>query len=226
MRSGSPARSRCNLAAGDVAQSVEHRLCKAGVAGSNPVVSTSVIRRLLPAVIVSTAGLALSGCQKSLAQDPPCPPGPLCEPADPIWPILGPVAGGVIAVASAVVMFLKPRGEEPVFVPYRRSLQGALGLGSAAAVLFALAAQDVDLFLAAWAGFGATLAAFLLAGASLRPRGSRLRGVALGALSYAIAGVVCVVIVNRGDLGDLDLLAWILQVAAWPGLLFVLQTGS
>src|SRR2546425_10967560 len=33
---------------GDVAQLVEHRLCKAGVAGSNPVVSTNVTIRALP----------------------------------------------------------------------------------------------------------------------------------------------------------------------------------
>ncbi|MGH2693129.1 MAG: hypothetical protein ACRDHM_11640 [Actinomycetota bacterium] len=73
-----------------------------------------------------------------------------------------------------------------------------------------------------WIQWGAIVAACLLGGSALRPRGSRGRGLTLGVGVYLIAGVVSVLITNRGFVGDMDLLAWVIQVLAWPGWTFLL----
>ena len=219
MPGGSPERWRGNLSGGDVAQSVEHRLCKAGVAGSNPVVSTVLKRRFALALSSSVIGLATFACQKSIAQDPPCPPGEICEDPIDLWPTLAPVGGGMLAIGLAIGLALLPRNDQPALVPETRSLRVALGLALVAALILAVSPQLPLLF--GWLQWGALVGACLLGGTALRPRGSRYRGLMLGGVAYLVGGVVSVLITNRGFVGDMDLLAWLVQVLAWPGLMFL-----
>lgn len=129
----------------------------------------------------------------------------------------------MIAIALAVAGILLPGNGRPVFVPDRRSFGVSIILALAAAFMLGASAQLSFLF--GWVQWGAVIAALLLGGTGLRPRGSRLRGLLLGANAYLIAGVVLVLIINQGSLGDLDLLAWVLQVLAWPGLLYLMLGG-
>jgi hypothetical protein len=99
----------------------------------------------------------------------------------------------------------------------------ASGLGLAAALLLALS-LDLPVLLG-YVAFGAVVAAFLLGGTALRPRGSRSRGLMLGAAAYLIAGIASVLIMNQGFVGEMDLLAWLLQVLAWPGLWYLMLGG-
>jgi hypothetical protein len=129
----------------------------------------------------------------------------------------------LIAFAVVLAIAVQPRGAQPAFVPDPRSLRVALGLGLAAALLFALS-LDLPVLLG-YVAFGAVFAAFLLGGAAMRPRGSRLRGLMVGVTAYLVAGVVSVLIMNRGFVGDMDLLAWAVQSLAWPGLWYLALGG-
>ncbi len=133
--------------------------------------------------------------------------------------MLGPFAGGLLAISVVVLLLLGPRQEQPSFVPDARSLRVAVALGVAAALFLALSSQLPIHF--GYAQFGAFIAAFLLAGTGLRPRGSRLRGLMLGIAVYLTAGMMSVLVFSDGDLRGLDPLAWLIQTVAWPGLWYL-----
>ncbi len=203
----------------------ERRLSQAGIAGSTTAVSTAQIRTrcsLLVTLAYVTA-FAMPACQKSIAQDPPCPPGVLCDEPLEMWPVVAPIGVGVMAIAIVVVFILRPLNSRPLFVPYGRSLLITGAFGAGAAILFAVT-PNFDYPLLGWPALGLTVAAFVLGGTSLRPRGSRARGLALGTLTYLISGMVSVWIINSG-FEELDLLGFSLQVAAWPGLLLLILGG-
>jgi hypothetical protein len=67
-------------------------------------------------------------------------------------------------------------------------------------------------------------AAFLLAGAALRPRGSAGRGVVLGATTYLATGLVTMVIITallHGSMLDLlsEPLSTLFFALLWPGMI-------
>jgi hypothetical protein len=129
----------------------------------------------------------------------------------------------LIAVAGAVAFAVRSRGGRAAFVPDLRALRVAIGLALIAVLLLALS-LDLPVYFG-YLMFGATIAAFLLGGAALRPRGSRSRGLVLGVAVYLIAGVVSVFLFNRGFVGDLDAVAWLVHVLAWPGLTYLFLGG-
>ena len=53
----SPERVGREAGFGDVAQLGEHRVCNAGVVGSSPIISTTVLRGVLDTMIVEDPGL-------------------------------------------------------------------------------------------------------------------------------------------------------------------------
>ena len=182
--------------------------------------------RYRPALLpgAALAGLAAAACQKTLdlAQEPPCPPGMLCEEPIDLWPAFVPILVLGIGMSLVLGLTLSSRSEQPAFAPYRRSAMFAVFLGAAALLLFAAAGSaDGRFVLLGWPAMGCTFAAFLLGGTGLRPRGSRLRGLALGLAAYALAGVATTLVTNRGYIDEMDLLAWLLQVLAWPGVLLL-----
>ena len=130
---------------------------------------------------------------------------------------------GLVALAALSLFFLRARGGQPVMVPDPRSLTVAIALASVGGLIIALS-LEVPVHLG-YLAFGMVIAAFLLGGASLRPRGSRLRGLMLGISAYLLAGVISFLIMNQGFIDQQDLLAWMIQVPTWPGLWFLLLGG-
>jgi hypothetical protein len=178
---------------------------------------------ILLAASILIVGFAAWFSRRSTAIEPPCPSGVPCEEPAVVWPIVLPILGGLIATGGVVAVVLRPQGSQPAFVPDARALRVAIGLALTAAFLLALS-LDISVFLG-YSMFGATVAAFLLGGAGLRPRGSRSRGLILGVAAYLIAGVVSTLILERGFVGDLDVIAWLVHMLAWPGLWFLFLGG-
>jgi hypothetical protein len=127
----------------------------------------------------------------------------------------------VIAISLTFALILRPRNGRPAYVPDLRWLSLAVGLALAA--MFSLLVWPMVLGPVLLADAGA-IAACLLTGASLRPRGSHRRGLVLGAVVYVLTGVVTVVVVNAlegvsiGELASNPLL-FLLEVLLWPGLI-------
>jgi hypothetical protein len=130
---------------------------------------------------------------------------------------------GLLVLTGALAFAFRPRNGHPGLMPDRRALSAATVLATAAALVLAFSLNVPPNL--GWFAFGAMVAAFLLGGSALRPRGSRARGLWIGVAAYLMAGVVSVLSINQGFVGDLDALAWLIQVLAWPGLLFSVWGG-
>jgi hypothetical protein len=178
-------------------------------------------RLLLLAASILAIGLVGYLSRKSPAMEPPCPPGAPCEDPPPVWPM--PVLAGILGITMAVALIVVPGNGRPALIPDRRSITLAAGLLLAAALLFALSLEIPVIF--GYVAFGGVVAAFLLGGTGLRPRGSRLRGLMLGTVVYLIVGIVSALIFNDGYVRDMDLLAWVIQVPTWPGLWYLSLGG-
>jgi hypothetical protein len=155
-----------------------------------------------------------------------CPPGGACwnpiREAGGIWPIVATIAGAVIGLAVTLAFVLRPRDGQPAFVPDAPGLWLAGGLAGLGTILFAGWLQSLAPILW-WLGAPAAIAALPIAGVSLRPRGSRFRGLLLGVSAYVLTGVVTLVILNAllgSSIRDLVLEPVTLLLALnWPGLI-------
>lgn len=156
-----------------------------------------------------------------------CPPGPaaydpVCEAGG--WgPVIVLIGIVVIILALTVALVLRLKEEEPPFSPRmsRLVLATTIGIG---ALLVAFLAFPGGPIVAGIPASVATMVAFLLAGSSLRPRGSNGRGVVVGAVAYAVLGSVVVSIISTLSGTSLVAIAseplpFLLGAILWPALI-------
>jgi hypothetical protein len=131
------------------------------------------------------------------------------------------VLGAVLLIllfGAGPLLIFRRRGSHAVFVPHRKSRRvGVLLLLSAAFTSVALTRLLSELILV---GLALTIGAFLVGGASLRPRASFGRGIALGAIAYLLIGLLLHLGFSRpeslAELFEPEQLAF--TVLMWPGL--------
>lgn len=154
--------------------------------------------------------------QRGIPQGSPGCPDPFLE-AGGWWTVAAVVALALVAIAVVTWRVFRAVEDRPILVPERRSLALASVL-LAAAVLLVVLATVLPVGLPPLASV-VTVAAFIVGGMALRPRGTRSRGLLLAAATYVALGaavaVTATAVVHR--------LAWTpflpLQILFWPDLL-------
>jgi hypothetical protein len=148
----------------------------------------------------------------------------------------GPSQGQTLLNVGSVIVFVFLYGLCPFLIFRRRQGQPLFSrerrLFRLAIVFFAVSALVLYVLLRLSAvfvlpGLGLAIAAFLIAGASLRPRGGYGRGVALGTLTYLLIGLVCnAVLTGPESLAQfLNEESFLFVVLEWPAIPALLLAG-
>ncbi len=138
------------------------------------------------------------------------------------WVVLGAIVGAAMVVGGVLMLRRLPPKMQRGFAPEAQGLAMASGLAVAAIGPIILGLPW------SWVGGAATLAAFPLAGAALRPGGVRLRGVALGLVAYVVVGVIVTALLylSKGVQPFYFGPLFFLQVLIWPVMLSVGGPGT
>jgi hypothetical protein len=139
----------------------------------------------------------------------------------------------VLGVTMLILLFclgplliLRRQGSQPLFRVDRRLLRVAIILLAVGGLALHVLMRLSLVFL--MPGVGAALVAFLVGGASLRPRGSSRRGVALGGLAYLMMGLVVHAVIGQSqslaEFFDPERFGW--TVLGWPAFPTVIFLGS
>lgn len=132
----------------------------------------------------------------------------------------------ILLFGVAPLLILRRRGDQALFALEPRLFRVAVAFFAVAGVmLYGLLRLSFVFWLP---GMGMAIAAFLVAGASLRPRGGYARGVALGGLAYLLIGLVShAVLVRPESLAQfLTQESFLFVVLGWPALPALVLAGS